>query len=211
VVDPAEFLLTSTCQFIERKNDMINLTKGQKIDLTKANPSLKKILAGLQWDERTTDGVEWDLDGSVFLLGDDGKLLSDKHFIFFNETTSPDGAVVHGGDNKNGAGEGDDETVRIDLSALDAAVKKIAIAITIHDAAARGQNFGQVKNPKIIVRNEETGEEIATYDLAEDASTETAVIMGEFYLHNGEWKFSAVGQGFAGGLQPLVQHFGGNA
>lgn len=190
---------------------MINLTKGQKIDLTKNNPALKKILAGLQWDERTTDGEEWDLDGSVFLLGDNDKLISDEHFVYYHKSASPDGAVVHGGDNKNGAGEGDDETVRIDLEKLDAAVKKIAIAISIHEAAARGQNFGQVKNPKIVVRNEETGEVIGQYDLAEDASTETAVIMGEFYLHNGEWKFSAVGQGFAGGLPPLVRHYGGNA
>jgi tellurium resistance protein TerD len=188
---------------------MINLTKGQKIDLTKTNPALKKILAGLQWDERTTEGEKWDLDGSVFLLDENGKLISDKHFVFYNEPVSPDGAVKHGGDNKDGSGAGDDETVRIDLASLDAAVKKIAIAITIHDAAARGQNFGQVKNPKIVVRNDETGEEIALFDLAEDASTETAVIMGEFYLHNGEWKFTAVGQGFAGGLEPLVKHYGG--
>lgn len=190
---------------------MINLTKGQKIDLTKTDPALKKILAGLQWDARTTDGEPWDLDGSILLLNDEGKLISDSHLVYYNVPVSPDGAVVHGGDNKNGAGEGDDETVRIDLSKLDPAVKKIAIAISIHDAAALGQNFGQVKNPKIIVRNEETEEQIALFDLGEDASTETAVIMGEFYLHNGEWKFTAVGQGFAGGLQALIQHYGGNA
>lgn len=190
---------------------MINLSKGQNINLTKAAPSLQKILAGLQWDPRTTDGQPWDLDAVVFLLGEDDKLVSDKHFVFFNEKVSPDTAVVHGGDNLTGAGDGDDEQVRIDLSKLDAAVKKIAIAITIHDAEARGQNFGQVKNPKIFVRDEEANTELAMFDLAEDASTETAVIMGEFYLNGGDWKFKAIGQGFAGGLAPLVRYYGGNA
>lgn len=197
---------------------MINLTKGQNINLTKEAPGLTKILAGLRWDPRTTDGQAWDLDALVFLLDENEKLLSDKHFVFFNETVSPDQAVVHGGDNKTGQGEGDDEQVRIDLGKLDPAVKKIAIAIAIFEAEARGQNFGQVKNPMIFVRDEALvteaapfGKEIAKFDLAEDASTETAVIMGEFYLKDGEWKFKAIGQGFAGGLAPLVRHYGGNA
>ncbi len=190
---------------------MINLTKGQNINLTKEAPGLKKILAGLRWDPRTTDGEEWDLDAVVFLLGEDDKLISDKHFIFFNEKVSPDQAVVHGGDNTTGAGEGDDEQVRVDLTKLDAAVKKIAIGIAIYHAEERGQNFGQVKNPMIFVRNGDGEAEIAKFDLAEDASTETAVIMGEFYLKDGDWKFKAIGQGFAGGLAPMVRHYGGNA
>lgn len=189
---------------------MINLSKGQKIDLTKNNPALKLIEAGLSWDERTTDGEAWDLDASVFLLDENSRLLSDKHMVYYEAKVSPDGAVKHGGDNQTGKGEGDDEVITIDLQALDPLVKRIAISISIHLAKERGQNFGQVKNAKIVVRNGETKNAEAEFDLAEDASLETAVIMGEFYLHNGEWKFAAVGQGYADGLKAVVEHFGGN-
>lgn len=186
----------------------VNLTKGGNVNLSKEAPTMTKAIAGLGWDARVTDGQAFDLDASVFLVGDDGKVLSDQHFIFFNNATSPDGSVAHQGDNRTGDGEGDDEQVKIALGNVPADVKKAVFAVTIYDAETRKQNFGMVSNAYIRIVNEENNTEIARYDLSEDASTETAMVFGELYRHNGEWKFKAVGQGFAGGLSALASQHG---
>ncbi|WP_434671016.1 TerD family protein (plasmid) [Klebsiella sp. B345] len=188
----------------------VSLVKGGNVSLTKEAPSMNVALAGLGWDARVTDGQAFDLDASVFLVGDDGKVLSDSHFVFYNNTTSPDGAVQHQGDNRTGEGEGDDEQVKIELSKVGAEVKKLVFAVTIHEADARKQNFGMVSNSYMRVVNNDNGAEIARFDLSEDASTETAMIFGELYRHGAEWKFKAVGQGFAGGLGALAQQHGIN-
>ena len=188
----------------------VTLSKGGNVSLSKEDPGLSRVLIGLGWDTRETDGVDFDLDASVFLLNTMGKVRSDLDFIFYNNLRSPDGSVEHTGDNRTGEGEGDDEAVRVNLGGVPADVDKLSITVTIHDAPARGQNFGQVDNAFIRVVNEDTGREIVRYDLSEDASTETAMIFGEVYRHGGEWKFRAVGQGFAGGLGPLASHFGVN-
>lgn len=186
----------------------VNLTKGGNVNLSKEAPTMTKAIAGLGWDARVTDGQAFDLDASVFLVGADGKVLSDQHFVFFNNTTSPDGSVVHQGDNRTGEGDGDDEQVKISLSNVPADIQKAVFAVTIYDAEARKQNFGMVANAYIRIVNEDNDAEIARYDLSEDASTETAMIFGELYRHNGEWKFKAVGQGFAGGLSALASQHG---
>lgn len=186
----------------------VNLTKGGNVNLSKEAPTMTKAIAGLGWDARVTDGQAFDLDASVFLVGDDGKVLSDQHFIFFNNATSPDGSVAHQGDNRTGDGEGDDEQVKIALGNVPADVKKAIFAVTIYDAETRKQNFGMVSNAYIRIVNEDNNTEIARYDLSEDASTETAMVFGELYRHNGEWKFKAVGQGFAGGLSALASQHG---
>lgn len=186
----------------------VNLTKGGNVNLSKEAPTMTKVIAGLGWDARVTDGQAFDLDASVFLVGADGKVLSDQHFIFFNNSTSPDGSVAHQGDNRTGEGEGDDEQVKIALSTVQAEVQKAVFAVTIYDAESRKQNFGMVSNAYIRIVNEDNNMEIARYDLSEDASTETAMIFGELYRHNGEWKFKAVGQGFAGGLAALAAQHG---
>ncbi|MDU7840408.1 MAG: TerD family protein [Pantoea sp.] len=186
----------------------VNLTKGGNVNLSKEAPTMTKAIAGLGWDARVTDGQAFDLDASVFLVGDDGKVLSDQHFIFFNNATSPDGSVAHQGDNRTGDGEGDDEQVKIALGNVPADVKKAVFAVTIYDAETRKQNFGMVSNAYIRIVNEDNNTEIARYDLSEDASTETAMVFGELYRHNGEWKFKAVGQGFAGGLSALASQHG---
>jgi tellurium resistance protein TerD len=184
----------------------INLSKGQKISLEKEAPGLKKILVGLGWDTKKSDtGVDFDLDSSVLLLNESGKLVSDAHFIFYNNLKSPDGSVEHTGDNRTGAGEGDDEAVKVDLSKVAPEVKKIVFVVTIHDADARKQNFGQVSNSYVRLLDEANNKEIAKYDLGEDYSTETAMIMAELYNHGGEWKMTAVGNGYAGGLNAVVQ------
>ncbi|HCC2748911.1 TerD family protein [Klebsiella pneumoniae] len=188
----------------------VSLVKGGNVSLTKEAPSMNVALAGLGWDARVTDGQAFDLDASVFLVGDDGKVLSDSHFVFYNNTTSPDGAVQHQGDNRTGEGDGDDEQVKIELSKVGAEVKKLVFAVTIHEADARKQNFGMVSNSYMRVVNNDNGAEIARFDLSEDASTETAMIFGELYRHGAEWKFKAVGQGFAGGLGALAQQHGIN-
>ena len=186
----------------------INLSKGQKISLEKEAPGLKQVLVGLGWDTKKADtGSDFVLDSSVLLLGENGKLVSEKHFIFYNNTKSPDGAVEHTGDNRTGAGDGDDESIKIDLSKVSADVKKIVFVVTIHDAEARKQNFGQVSNSYVRLLDEGNNKEVARYDLGEDYSTETAMIMAELYSHNGEWKMTAVGSGYAGGLAAVVsQH-----
>lgn len=186
----------------------ITLQKGGNLSLSKTDPTLKNMLIGLGWDERTTDGAEFDLDASAYLLTAQGKVRSDADFIYYNQLRSPEGAVEHTGDNRTGDGDGDDEVIKVDLSKIPAGVEKIAITVTIHDAVARKQNFGQVANAFIRVVNENSGTEIVRYDLAEDHSTETAMVFGELYSHNGEWKFRAVGQGFEGGLAALCNQYG---
>ena len=188
----------------------VSLVKGGNVSLTKEAPSMNVALVGLGWDARVTDGQAFDLDASVFLVGDDGKVLSDSHFVFYNNTTSPDGAVQHQGDNRTGEGDGDDEQVKIELDKVGAEVKKLVFAVTIHEAEARKQNFGMVSNSYMRVVNNDNGAEIARFDLSEDASTETAMIFGELYRHGTEWKFKAVGQGFAGGLGALAKQHGIN-
>ncbi|HDE1202299.1 TPA: tellurium resistance cAMP binding protein TerE [Klebsiella pneumoniae] len=188
----------------------VSLVKGGNVSLTKEAPSMNVALVGLGWDARVTDGQAFDLDASVFLVGENGKVLSDSHFVFYNNTTSPDGAVQHQGDNRTGEGDGDDEQVKIDLTKVAADVKKLVFAVTIHEADSRKQNFGMVSNSFMRVVNNDNGSEIARFDLSEDASTETAMIFGELYRHGAEWKFKAVGQGFAGGLAALATHHGIN-
>ncbi|KVN66399.1 chemical-damaging agent resistance protein C [Burkholderia ubonensis] len=188
----------------------VSLSKGGNVSLSKEAPGLSEVLVGLGWDPRVTDGTEFDLDASVFVTGDSGKVLSDAGFIFYNNKKSADGSVEHLGDNRSGQGEGDDEQVVVKLTGLAADVKKLVFAVTIHDAESRKQSFGQVSNAYIRVVNKADGKEIARYDLSEDASTETAMIFGELYRHNGEFKFKAIGQGFAGGLKPLAEAHGVN-
>ncbi|USE84102.1 TerD family protein [Acinetobacter tibetensis] len=186
----------------------ISLNKGGNLSLSKTDPSLNQVLIGLGWDARATDGVDFDLDASAFLLAANDKVRAETDFIFYNQTRSPEGSVEHTGDNRTGAGEGDDEAVKIDLAKVPAEVQKIAITVTIHDAASRGQNFGQVQNAFIRVVNDQTNVEIVRFDLNEDYSTETAMIFGELYRHNGEWKFRAVGQGYNGGLSAMCRQYG---
>lgn len=186
----------------------LSLQKGGNLSLSKTDPSLTKILVGLGWDPRATDGTEFDLDASAFLLSANGKVRGDADFIFYNQLKSADGSVEHTGDNRTGAGDGDDEVIKVDLSRIPADVDKVAFTVTIHDADARRQNFGQVSNSFIRIVNEVTGAEIVRYDLAEDASTETAMIFAELYRSNGEWKFRAVGQGYAGGLKAVANGYG---
>lgn len=187
----------------------INLSKGQKVDLTKTNPGLTKVLVGLGWDTNKYDGgKDFDLDASAFLLKADGKTASEKDFIFYNNPQSSNGSVVHSGDNRTGDGAGDDEVIKVDLAAVPAEAEKISFCITIHEGMERSQNFGQVSNAYVRILNEATGEEIIRYDLGEDFSVETAIVVGELYRHGGEWKFSAVGAGYKDGLAGLVRDFG---
>ncbi len=186
----------------------ISLQKGGNVNLNKEAPGLKKLLIGLGWDPRATDGKEFDLDGSVFLLNATGKARSDADFIFYNNLKSADGSVAHSGDNRSGQGDGDDETVSVDLDKVPADVDKISVCVTIHDATARNQNFGMVSKAFIRCINGDDNKEIARFDLSEDSSVETAMIFGEIYRAGSEWKFKAIGQGFAGGLAPLARSFG---
>ncbi|AXB79492.1 TerD family protein [Novosphingobium sp. P6W] len=186
----------------------VSLSKGGNVSLSKEEPNLSKILIGLGWDTRTTDGADFDLDASAFLLNDAGKVRGDSDFIFYNNLRSPEGSVEHTGDNRTGEGDGDDEALTVELGRVPAEVQKLAIAVTIHDGEGRRQSFGMVSNAFIRVVNAVTGREISRYDLAEDASTETAMVFGEVYRHNGEWKFRAVGQGYKGGLAPLARNYG---
>ncbi|SUO91637.1 TerD family protein [Suttonella indologenes] len=188
----------------------ISLQKGGNVSLSKEAPSMSKMIIGLGWDVRATDGADFDLDGSAFLLNESGKVRSDADFIFYNQSKSADGSVEHTGDNRTGEGDGDDEQIIIDLGKVPADVQKIAISVTIHDAEARGQNFGMVSSAFIRCVNADGNSEIARFDLSEDASVETAMIFGEVYRHNGEWKFKAIGQGFKGGLGPLAKNYGVN-
>ena len=186
----------------------ISLQKGGNVNLSKEAPGLKKMTIGLGWDTRATDGAGFDLDGAVFLLNTTGKVRSDADFIFYNNLKSADGSIVHSGDNLTGAGEGDDETVTIDLASVPADIDKIVVGVTIHDAETRGQNFGMVSKAFIRCINADGGTEIARYDLSEDGSTEAAMVFGEVYRNGTDWKFRAIGQGFQGGLGPLAKSFG---
>lgn len=188
----------------------VSLSKGGNVSLTKSAPGLASVLVGLGWDARVTDGKAFDLDASVFICGEDGKVLSDLDFVYFKNKVAQGGSVEHQGDNLTGEGDGDDEAVKVDLNALPETVKKLVFAVTIYEAEERGQSFGQVSNASIRVLNQDGGAEIARYDLSEDASTETAMIFGELYRHGDEWKFKAIGQGFAGGLAALATAHGVN-
>ena len=189
----------------------ITLSKGQKVSLTKGNPGLKNIVVGLGWDTNKYDGgFDFDLDSAAFLLGENDKVNSDSDFIFYNNLKHSSGAVQHLGDNLTGEGDGDDEQVKLDLSLVPQNVNKIAFTVTIHEAQERRQNFGQVNNSFVRVVNADTNQELLKYELGEDFSIETAVVVCEIYRHNGEWKFNALGSGFEGGLEALCKNFGVN-
>ena len=189
----------------------VSLSKGQKVDLTKTNPGIKRIIVGLGWDTNKYDGGnDFDLDASAFVLGDAGKVKDEKDFVFYNNPTAAQGSVVHAGDNRSGVGDGDDEQIKIDISQIPAEVQKIAFTVTIHDAETRKQSFGQVANAYVRVLNEETGAELIRYDLGEDFSIETAIVLAEIYRNGSEWKFNAIGSGFQGGLSALCGNFGLN-
>jgi tellurium resistance protein TerD len=188
----------------------VALTKGGNVSLSKSAPNLTSIAVGLGWDARSTTGADFDLDASALLTGENGRVLSDEHFVFFNNLKSPDGSVEHTGDNLTGEGEGDDETINVELPLVPAQVQKIVFTVSIYEAEQRGQAFGQVSNAYIRVVNRADGAELARYDLSEDASTETAMIFGEVYRREQEWKFRAVGQGYASGLRGIAVDFGVN-
>ncbi|MDO5520893.1 MAG: TerD family protein [bacterium] len=187
----------------------INLQKGQKVNLTKGNPGLKKLMVGLGWDVNQYDGgADFDLDAAAFLVGDNGKCLSSDDFVFYGNLTHKSESVVHMGDNLTGEGDGDDEQITVDLTKVPANITRIAFTVTIYDAEQRRQNFGQVSNAYIRIMDEATNAELIRYDLGEDFSIETAVVVGELYRNNGEWKFNAIGSGFQGGLAALCGNYG---
>lgn len=186
----------------------VSLAKGGRVSLDKAAPGLKNIHVGLGWDPRVTDGTEFDLDASAFLVGASGKVKGDDYFIFYNQLKSPDGSVEHTGDNRTGAGEGDDEVLYVYLDKVAADIGKIVFTVTIHDAEARRQNFGQVGNAFIRLVNKDSGAEVVRFDLGEDYSTETAMVFGEIYRQGSEWKFNAIGQGYSGGLRAMAIQYG---
>lgn len=189
----------------------VNLSKGQKVSLTKGNPGLSKIVVGLGWDTNKYDGgFDFDLDAAAFLLGANGKVTSDADFIFYGNLKHGSGAVEHMGDNLTGDGDGDDEQIKVNLSAVPANIEKIGFTVTIYDAETRKQNFGQVSNAYIRIFDEASNTELIRYDLGEDFSIETAVVVGEMYRNNGEWKFNAIGSGFQGGLEALCKNYGVN-
>lgn len=190
---------------------VVSLSKGANVSLTKTDPSIKRVLVGLGWDARSTDGQDFDLDASAFLLSASGKVRSPADFIFYNNLASVEGSVKHTGDNRTGEGDGDDESLKINLDLVPADVSKIVFVVTIHDAANRGQNFGQVSGAFIRLVNEDSQNEVTRYDLSEDASTETAMLFAELYRHNGEWKFKAIGQGYKGGLASVCAEYGVSA
>lgn len=188
----------------------ISLNKGGNLSLSKTDPTLKNILVGLGWDARPTAGADFDLDASAFMVKDDGKVRSDADFIFYNQLRSSCGSVEHTGDNLTGAGDGDDESLIVHLDKVPSDIQRIIVTVTIHDADSRRQNFGQVSNAFIRIVNKDNNNEVARFDLSEDASVETAMVFGEIYKHGGEWKFKAVGQGYAGGLGALARQYGIN-
>jgi len=188
----------------------VSLSKGGNVSLSKEAPGLTAVLVGLGWDARTTTGADFDLDASALMVGTNGKIVSDQHFVFFNNLTSPDGSVEHTGDNLTGEGEGDDEVIKVNLANVPAETDKIVVTVSIYEAEARSQSFGQVRNAYIRVVNQADNREITRYDLSEDASTETAMIFGELYRNGNEWKFRAVGQGYSTGLRGIAQDFGVN-
>jgi tellurium resistance protein TerD len=188
----------------------VTLTKGGNVSLSKEAPGLTNVIVALGWDVRTTTGADYDLDASAILLNEAGRVISDQHFVFFNNLTSPDGTVEHTGDNLTGEGEGDDEVIKVNLAGMSPDVDKIVFPVSIYDADARRQSFGQVNNAYIRVVNEADNRELTRFDLSEDASTETALVFGELYRRGGEWKFRAVGQGYASGLAGIARDYGVN-
>ena len=188
----------------------VSLAKGGNVSLSKEAPGLTSVSIGLGWDARTTTGTDFDLDASAIMVKADGKVVSDSHFVFFNNKTSPDGSVEHTGDNLTGEGEGDDESIKVNLATVPAEVDKIVFPVSIYEAESRGQSFGQVRNAFIRIVNQAGGTELARYDLTEDASTETAMLFGELYRSGAEWKFRAVGQGYASGLAGIARDYGVN-
>ncbi|MDB5621426.1 TerD family protein [Tardiphaga sp.] len=188
----------------------VSLTKGGNVSLTKATPSLSAVAVGLGWDLRSTTGADFDLDASAIATGADQKALSNAHFVFFNNLRSPEGAIEHTGDNLTGEGDGDDEVINVDLAATPPTISSIFFPVSIYDADSRGQSFGQVRNAYIRVVDRASGSELARYDLSEDASTETAMVFGELYRNGTEWKFRAIGQGYASGLAGIARDYGVN-
>ena len=188
----------------------VSLSKGGNVSLTKQAPNLTAVLVGLGWDIRTTTGTDFDLDASALATGEDKKVLSDSHFVFFNNLRSPEGSIEHTGDNKTGEGEGDDEVIKVDLAGTPPTITNIFFPVSIHEADARSQSFGQVQNAYIRVLDQANGSELARYDLSEDASTETAMVFGELYRAGAEWKFRAIGQGYASGLAGIARDYGVN-
>ncbi|MGP4003546.1 TerD family protein [Streptomyces sp. 8N706] len=188
----------------------VSLSKGGNVSLSKAAPNLTAVIVGLGWDARTTTGTDFDLDASALLTNDEGKVGNDQNFVFFNNLKSPDGSVEHTGDNITGEGEGDDEVIKVNLAGVPADVAKIVFPVSIYEAESRQQSFGQVRNAYIRVVNQADNNELARYDLSEDASTETAMVFGELYRNGAEWKFRAIGQGYASGLRGIAQDFGVN-
>lgn len=189
----------------------VSLSKGQKVDLTKGNPGLSKIIVGLGWDTNKYDGgADFDLDAAAFLLAANGKVASDSDFVFYGNLKHSSGGVEHMCDNLTGEGDGDDEQIKVNLAAVPASVDKIGFTVTIYEAESRKQNFGQVSNAYIRIVDETSNAELIRYDLGEDFSVETAVVVGELYRNNGEWKFNAIGSGFQGGLKALCQNYGVN-
>lgn len=186
----------------------VSLVKGGNVSLSKTTPNLKRILIGLGWDARSTDGAPFDLDASVFMLKETGKVRRDEDFIFYGNLTSLCRSVQHNGDNRTGAGDGDDESVIVDLEKVPPEIHRLAVTVTIHEAESRRQNFGQVSGAFIRVANLDTDIELVRFDLTEDYSTETAMIFGEVYRHQGEWKFKAIGQGYSGGLEAMCNNYG---
>ena len=185
----------------------ISLQKGGNVNLSKTDPNLKQVLLGLGWDTRSSDGVDFDLDASIFMVTESGRVRTDSDFIFYSQLRSACGSIEHAGDNRTGLGDGDDEALKVKLDQVPAAITRLVVAVTIHDALVRKQNFGMVHNAFIRLVNSETGIEITRFDLSEDSSTETAMVFGEVYRYGSEWKFKAVGQGYAGGLRALaIQH-----
>ena len=189
----------------------VNLSKGQKVSLTKGNPGLSRIVVGLGWDVNKYDGgSDFDLDTAAFLLGANGKVTSDADFVYYGNLKHTSGAVEHMGDNLTGDGDGDDEQIKVNLAAVPQNIEKIGFTVTIYDSDVRKQNFGQVSNAYIRIFDEVSNTELIRYDLGEDYSIETAVVVGELYRNNGEWKFNAIGSGFQGGLFALCKNYGVN-
>lgn len=188
----------------------VSLRKGENVSLSKTDPNLKNILIGLGWDARASDGIDFDLDASLFMVGENGKVQNDDWFIFYNQLLSPCRSVEHTGDNRTGDGDGDDEAIKVSLDKVPAHINRLVIAVTIHDAEARNQNFGMVLDAFVRLVNSDNDQEVLRFDLSEDYSTETAMVFGEIYRRGSEWKFRAVGQGYAGGLYTLCMQHGVN-
>jgi tellurium resistance protein TerD len=195
---------------MEDLNVGVSLSKGGNVSLTKAAPNLTAVTVGLGWDVRTTTGADFDLDASAVICNASGKVISDSHFVFFNNLRSPDGSVEHQGDNLTGSGQGDDEQIKVNLAGLPPEADKVVFTVSIYDAETRNQSFGQVSNAFIRVVNSADDNELARFDLTEDASTETAMVFGELYRNQGEWKFRAIGQGYASGLRGIALDYGVN-